>query len=355
MVGGRHDIPGGFNRAFQALRQPGSAIKAVVYSAALDPDRGGPPLAPNSTVPDRLREFKTGQEPWRPHNDEGEYHDQVTLAKALAKSLNLATANLVEAIDPRTVARYGERFGLRGLKPVPSVGLGTTEVTLIGITDAYTTFPNGGMRYDANPIRAVMGPSGKPFRDLTTKPTRVIPKQTASLMTGMLEDVVTFGVSNPLRKKYSFWRPVGGKTGTTNDYHDAWFVGFTPDIVAGVWVGYDQPKTLMAPASEIALPVWAKVTTGLLKGVPYTEFASDHEVQYVWIDPWSGKRASRNCPSLMWVPFLPGTSPRDSCTLDHTADWLAKIAKRTADSLTAIGRGVARANGKADSTSAAQP
>ncbi len=352
MVGGREDIPGGFNRAFQALRQPGSAIKPVVYSAALDPNRGGTPFLPNTTVPDRLREFKTWQGPWRPQNDEREYHDQVTLAKALAKSLNLATANLVEAIEPRTVARYGDRFGLHGLKAVPSVGLGTTEVTLVGLANAYTTFPNGGMRSDASPLRAVMGATGRPYYDAARMPVRVIPTETAALMTGMLEDVVIFGVSNPLRKKYGFRRPVGGKTGTTNDYHDAWFIGFTPDLVAGVWVGYDQPRTLDAPASETALPVWAKITTALLNGVTETEFASDRNVRYVWIDPWSGKLIGHNCPSLMRVPFPPGAAPHDSCTLDHTADWAAKWARRTADSLAALGKGVAQRPTSRDSVSA---
>src|SRR5206468_9001681 len=158
-------------------------------------------------------------------------------------------------------------------------------------------------------LRAVMGPNGKPFWNVASKPTRVIPKETAALMTGMLEDVVIFGVSNPLRKKYGFTRPVGGKTGTTNDYRDAWFVGFTPDLVAGVWVGYDQPRTMSSPASEMALPVWAKVTTSLLKDVPPTEFASDRDLQLSWIDPWCGKLASSNCPSLMRVAFLPGTQP----------------------------------------------
>jgi len=352
MVGGRRDVAGGFNRAFQALRQPGSAIKPVVYSAALDPGRAGVAFAPNSTVPDRLRSFETPQGPWQPRNDEGEYHDQVTLAKALAKSLNVATANLVEAIGPRVVAGYGERFGLPGLKPVPSVGLGTTEVTLIGITDAYTTFPNGGVRCDASPLRAVIGPNGKPFCTVTSKITRVIPKQTAALMTGMLEDVVIFGVSSPLRKKYGFTRPVAGKTGTTNDYRDAWFVGFTPDLVAGVWIGYDRPKSLSAPASETALPVWAKVTTRLLKGVPATEFASDRDLQFTWIDPWSGKVAGSNCPSVMRVAFIPGTQPRDGCALDHTAGWEAKFAKRMADSLAAIRRGLEQRNARADSAGA---
>ena len=134
MVGGRHDVPGGFNRAFQAQRQPGSAMKAIVYAAALDPQRGGRVFGPASTMPDLRREFPTPQGPWRPQNDEGEYHPQVTLAKALAKSLNVATANLVEAIGPRVVARYADRFGLRGIKPLPSIGLGTSEVSLVALT-----------------------------------------------------------------------------------------------------------------------------------------------------------------------------------------------------------------------------
>ncbi len=338
MVGGRHMVPGGFNRAFQAMRQPGSAIKPVVYAAALDPERSGTKLGPASTVPDKLREFPTLEGPWRPHNDEDEYHEQVTLAKALAKSLNLATANLVEVIGPRTVTRYADRFGLRGFKPVASVGLGTNEVTLVGLTNAYTTFTNDGMRFDPSPLRAVIGPSGRPFYSVQIKRTRVIPRQTAALMTGLLEDVVIFGIANPLRRHYGFSRPVGGKTGTTNDYRDAWFIGFTPDVVAGVWVGYDQPRTLGAPASEMALPVWAKTTTRVIEGFPPTEFASDSTLEQQWIDPWNGLRATRDCPWTMRVPFQPGSVPHDTCGVDHAADWEAKFAKQNSDSIDAIVR-----------------
>jgi len=348
MVGGREDTPGGFNRAFQALRQPGSAIKPVVYSAALDPTRGSPVFGPATLVADRLRDFATPQGPWRPHNDEEEYHDGVTVAKALAKSLNVATANVVEAIGPQAVTRWGERFGLRGMKAVPSVGLGTSEVTLVGLADAYTTFPNGGMRTDATPVRAVIGPIGNPFCDVAVKTTRVIPRETAALMTGLLEDVVLFGVSYPLKKQYGFTRPVGGKTGTTNDFHDAWFVGFTPDVVAGTWVGYDRPQTLGAPASEMAIPVWATVTTKLLTGFPPTPFASDSTLKLTWIDPYDGKVATPNCPYVMRVPFLPGATPAELCTLNHVVDWQVKLAKRAADSLANVARLAARKAGRPD-------
>ncbi len=154
MVAGRATVEGDFNRATQARRQPGSAIKAIVYTAALDPARGGPALTPASTVPDLRREFATPEGPWRPQNNEGDYHETVTLAKALARSLNLATANLVERIGAGTVARYCERFGLGRAKAVPSIGLGTNEVTLLALTDAYAVFPAGGVLHAPTPLRA---------------------------------------------------------------------------------------------------------------------------------------------------------------------------------------------------------
>jgi penicillin-binding protein 1B len=338
MVGGRRSQPGGFNRAFQALRQPGSVIKPVVYAAALDPGRGGDHFDGASTLSDQIREFATPQGPWKPQNDENEYHEQVTVAKALAKSLNVATTNLVDSIGPRVVKRYAERFGLRGLKAVPSIGLGTSEVTLLAITNAYATFPNRGMRSEASPLRAVLGPNGRPFRPVSVRSARVIPEATAALMTGLLEDVVTFGISYPLKKHYGFTRPVAGKTGTTNDYYDAWFVGFTPDVVAGVWVGYDKPRTLGAPAAEMALPVWAKTTGRLLQGFPPTEFESDRDLEQAWIDPWNGRLSGPLCPTRMRVPFLPGALPHDSCGLDHAAEWLARSNKHVADSLAALAR-----------------
>jgi penicillin-binding protein 1B len=338
LVGGRSAAAGDFDRATHALRQPGSAIKPIVYAAALDPGRGGRRLTPASTVPDLRREFATPEGPWSPRNDENDYHDQVTLAKALAKSLNVATANLVELIGPGVVARYAERFGLGHLRAVPSIGLGTNEVTLLALAGAYTTFPNGGLRPEASTLRAVADASGRPVGHPPAPPVRVIPAETAALMTGLLEDVVIFGVSYPLRKVYGFARPVGAKTGTTNDYNDAWFIGFTPDVVAGAWVGFDQPRNLAAPAAEVALPVWAHIMTRLLEGFEPREFPSDRTLALAWIDPWTGGNAGPGCPSVMRVPFLPGTAPTQPCRRDHTADWEALRERRAADSLAALAR-----------------
>jgi penicillin-binding protein 1B len=335
MVGGRDAQAGDFNRAIQAKRQPGSAIKPIVYAAALDPTRGEPKFTPASTVPDLRRDFATSQGPWTPKNDGEEYHEQVTLVKALAKSLNVATANLVEAIGPNTVARYGERFGLGKLKAVASIGLGSNEVTPLALTSAYTVFANYGLRAEPTAVRALVAWTGRNPLPRRESPTRVIPAETATLMTGMLEDVVLFGVAYPLRKSYGFERPVAGKTGTTNDFNDAWFVGFTPQLVAGVWVGYDQPQSLGGPAAQTALRVWARIMTRLLDGLPAAEFFSDRGLEMAWIDPYSGGLARGDCPQTMRVPFLPGTAPVQACTLDHTLDW-ARIQAAAAAESTAV-------------------
>ena len=316
VVGGRGYQPGDFNRATQAHRQPGSAIKPVVYAAALEGTHRGRRFSPASTLPDVRREFTIGDTVWKPRNDEGEYHETVTLAKALAKSLNVATANLVEAIGPQEIVRAAERFGLGKLKPVMSIGLGTNEVTLLSLTDAYSAFPNGGVRHDPYPIRAVVDARGQTIYEPDGHTRRVLRAETAALMTGLLEDVVIYGVAYPLRAEYGFTRPVGGKTGTTNDYNDAWFVGFTPDLVAGVWVGYDTPRSLQRPAARTALPVWAGIVQQLLDGFPATPFPGDQGLELAWIDPWTGGLAASGCP-VMRVPFLPGTAPTRYCDVDH--------------------------------------
>jgi len=336
LVGGRAPRAGDFNRAIQARRQPGSAIKPIVYAAALDARRGGRSFSPATVVPDLRREFATPEGPWSPRNDDGQYHESVTLAKALAKSLNVATANLVEALGPGEVARYGERFGLGRFPAVPSIGLGTHEVTLLSLTAAYATFPNRGARHRPSPLRSVRDGRGHELLAPSPPALRVIPARTAALMTGLLEDVVIFGVSYPLRKHFGFTRPVGGKTGTTNDYLDAWFVGFTPELVAGVWIGYDEPRSLARPAAETALPVWAGIVSRLVEGAPHTSFPDAEELDLVWIDPWTGGLPGPSCPGVMRVPFLPGTAPRRVCERDHSGDWESIWRARAADSLGVI-------------------
>ena len=337
LVGGRDAAPGDFDRATQARRQCGSAIKPIVYAAALDPTRPGPRFTPASTLSDLRRSFPTPEGRWTPQNDDGEYHESVTLAKALAHSINVATTNLVDTLGPATVARYAERFGLAGLKPVASIGLGSNEVTLRDLVRAFAVFPAGGIRHDASPVRLVVDVRGHPVWRARAGGVRVIPSATAAVMTGLLEDVVIFGIAYPLRSEYGVTRPLGGKTGTTNDYHDGWFVGFTPDRVAGVWVGYDTPRSLGAPAKDTALPLWADIMIPMLAGRPPAPFESDADLEQVWIDSWSGGRARADCPSRLRVGFLAGEAPRQLCSRDHRAEWQAKMVERFADSLAVLG------------------
>jgi penicillin-binding protein 1B len=321
MVGGRAPGPGGFNRAYQARRQTGSAIKPIVYAAAL---ASGRRYTAATILPDEPRTFQTDRGPWTPRNDDGTYHSQVTLMKALERSLNVATTNLVDLIGPQQVARVAGRFGLGALKPVMSIGLGSNEATLLDLTRAFAVFGDGGVLVQPSALRAVLDRGGRDAGGWPADPPavsgghaaatgeRAIPEPVAAVMTGLLTEVVRFGVAYPLRQVYGFTRPVAGKTGTTDDYRDGWFVGFTPDIVAGVWVGYDRPRSLGRLAVDTALPVWARTVSPLLAGFPPRPFASDARLEWRDIEPWSGLLATRDCRAEP-APFLPGTAPKAFC------------------------------------------
>jgi penicillin-binding protein 1B len=311
MVGGRNPDPGDFNRAFQAKRQTGSAIKPIVYAAAFA-GNGGASFTPASTVSDEQREFGRGRSAWKPRNYADNYHPSVTLAQALALSLNVATANLVEAIGASEVARTAERFGLGKLEAVPSIGLGSNEVTPLALTSAFGVFAAEGVLHPPTPFRAIVDARGHELPWRRESGGDAIPPGIAALMTGLLEDVVRYGVAAPLRTWYGLDRPVGGKTGTTNDFNDAWFVGFTPHLVAGLWVGYDRPASLGRPATQAAIPVWAEIVKRMLAGFPPTPFASDADVEWTDIEPWTGLRSDTTCTAML-VPFLRGTSPTMAC------------------------------------------
>jgi penicillin-binding protein 1B len=308
VVGGRNLKPGDFNRAVQARRQTGSAIKPIVYASAFETSLD---LTPATAVPDQRREFGDRYSRWSPRNFGDEYHEQVTLALALARSLNVATTNLVEMVGPHHVAEYAARFGLGRLKPVMSIGLGSNEVSLLGLTTAFAAFPAGGLRPTPSPLRAVVDRAGRVLLRPEEQRTRVVEEPTAALMTGLLEDVVTYGVASPVRY-YGFRAPMGGKTGTTNDFRDVWFVGFTPNLAAGVWVGYDKPRSIGRQAAHTALPIWARTMEVMLRGFPEEPFASHRMLQFVDIDPWNGVLADSSC-TMMRVPFLPGTAPQAWC------------------------------------------
>jgi 1A family penicillin-binding protein len=253
MVGGRDFDASHFNRAVQAHRQAGSSFKPFVYAAAIE---GG--MSP-ATVIDHLDEpIFTAQGAWTPE-DEHSAAPAMSLRTGLRTSSNRAAVRLLQQVGIKRTVQYAKTMGVGDVPSVPSLALGSGEVTLQQMTAAYAAFANHGLVPTATLIRRVEDLDGQVLSQAQESSTRAISDTTAYLMSTMLADVINAGTGNKART-LGFTLPAAGKTGTTNDYNDAWFIGYTPKLVAGVWVGFDQPRTIMPGgfAAEVAVPAWAK-------------------------------------------------------------------------------------------------
>jgi penicillin-binding protein 1A len=312
MVGGYDFRRSQFNRAVQARRQPGSAFKPLVYAAALDHG-----YTPASILLDAPIALQNGnQPPWMPRNFENRYYGPTPLRVALARSLNTVTVRLVDAVGLRTVLAYLPRFGLRG--PLPrnlSIALGTSEVTPLELTRAYGVFATLGKRFEPIFVTRVTDLEGNPLEFEGTRPRfeAVMSPATAYVMTSMLQTVVQRGTG---RRAAELGRPVAGKTGTTNDTKDAWFVGFTPDLLAGVWVGFDADRSLGArqTGGAAAAPTWTAFMKQALEGRPAVDFPVPEGVSFAQIDRASGLRALPGTDAELEV-FVKGTEPRAHAVL----------------------------------------
>jgi len=261
MVGGRDFNESKFNRATQALRQVGSSFKPYVYTAVID--QGG---SPDDTVLDAPITFETGTTSYTPHNYDEKFEGTITLRRALAQSRNIPTLRLADRVGIKTVIDYARRFGITSnLPPYLPVALGAAEVTLLEQTSAYSVFPNDGVRLTPRYITKVTDYDGRVLEEDFPEVKDVISSRTARVMTGMLQEVVQHGTAVSAA---STKLPLAGKTGTTNDFTDAWFVGFSPNITCGVWIGYDEKKTLGAKESgaHAALPMWIEFMKIALAG-----------------------------------------------------------------------------------------
>ena len=255
LVGGRDYRQSQFNRAWRSRRQPGSAFKPFLYAAALA--RG---YSPVSVLEGLTSIQRQGPEEWAPRNAGGEEAEALTLRAALIESNNRAAALLQQRIGSRPVLRLASDVGLRDLPDVPSLSLGTGLVSPLDLTTAFSAFPNGGYAVRARALTRVIDADGSIAYDNPVQQDRVISEQVAYQMVSMLEDVVDRGTASPARTAYGVQFPVAGKTGTTDDFKDAWFVGFTSSVVVGVWVGEDQPATIAREGygARFALPIWAE-------------------------------------------------------------------------------------------------
>ncbi|MEJ7554848.1 MAG: PBP1A family penicillin-binding protein [Aquificaceae bacterium] len=304
MVGGYSYLRSPYNRAVYAKRQPGSAIKPVIYLAALM--KGYTQASLIDATPRSFYDPSTGRN-WTPDNYDGAKYSWITLRTALAKSVNTATVNLLADIGFDLPIEIGRLLGIE-LKPYYSMALGSIEVTPLQLTSAFQTFANLGVRCEPYFIRKIVAPDGSVIEENSPRCERVLPPQETRVLVDMLRAVVLEGTAVSAS---SLQRVVAGKTGTTNDYIDAWFVGFSPDIVAGVWVGFDIRRSMgrgMAGA-RVALPIWIDFMSVAAYMYPNNDFPIPHGVVLV------------NCPKPML--FVEGTEGvcRDENQTESQEQW----------------------------------
>ena len=310
MVGGRNYSESQFNRAALAERQPGSAFKPIVYLSALDPSRApfSPPLTLASVLPDEPMSFNG----WTPANYERTYQPQVTVAQALIESLNVPTAYVGNELGPGKIVRTAHDLGIvADLPAVLPISIGADEVSLLELVGAYQAFASEGILEEPYAVESVIDAKDHQIYHHEDVSDRVIKPQVAFLITGALKAVLRYGTgASSGRLGLDF--PAAGKTGTTQDYKDAYFIGYTPRIAAGVWVGFDQPESIGLTGAQAALPAWTQFMIDSAPADP-EDFPEPSGITYATIDPETGGLATSSCPRAVSLPFLVGTAPRFMC------------------------------------------
>ena len=307
MVGGYSFERSKFNRATQAYRQVGSAFKPFVYTAAIDSG-----YTPVTQLMDTPVSFPggAGQPPYAPLNYDKQFEGPITLRRALEQSRNIPAVRVMDQLGPNQVITYARRLGLES--PLPAylaVALGAAEATLVEMTSAYSAYPNQGVRMRPYSVLKVSDREGNVLEENRPEPKDAIRADTAFVMTNLLRGVVQRGTA---AKAAALDWPIGGKTGTTDDYTDAWFIGFDPDVTIGVWMGYDQKRTMgpSATGADAALPIWIeimKARIGARKEPP--TFEAPGNIVLVSIDRASGNPASEGTPGAITETFIAGTQP----------------------------------------------
>ena len=336
MVGGRDFNESRFNRAVQAKRQPGSAFKPFVFATALEAGHSPATLITNLNDP-----ILTPQGDWVPE-DEHSNATQMTLRTALRTSSNRAAVQLLNTVGISRAVGYAEKLNVGTPPSVPSLALGAGEVTLISLTAAYGAFANAGVVRKPVMIRRVEDSDGAILFNEPGKADRAVSEATAFLMSSMLADVINSGTAYRARQS-GFTLPAAGKTGTTNDYVDAWFVGFTPHLVTGVWIGFDQPKTIIRNgyAGEVAVPMWASFMKTATRGDKPDWFDRPSSVIGTNVCRLSGKLPAGGCErvdvvnrdglietrSMVFTEyFVKGTTPTTECPLHPDRSFIDTLA-----------------------------
>jgi penicillin-binding protein 1A len=307
LIGGYSFERSKFDRAMQAYRQVGSAFKPIVYTAAID--RG---YTPATILMDTPASFPggAGSPTYSPLNYDRKFEGPVTLRHALEESRNVPAVRVMDQVGPAHVIQYARKLGLQSpIPPYLAVALGAAEATLLEMTSAYSVFPNQGVRMRPHPILKVLDREGNVLEENRPEPKDAIRADTAFVMTNLLRGVVQRGTA---AKAASLNWPLGGKTGTTDDYTDAWFIGFDPDITIGVWIGLDQKKPIghNMTGAEAALPIWMdimKAWIGDRKEPP--AFTPPGNIIFVNVDKSTGSAADPATPGAISEAFIAGTQP----------------------------------------------
>jgi penicillin-binding protein 1B len=329
MVGGRDYGTSQFNRALYARRQPGSAFKPIVALAALSgaTNDDGQRFTLATALDDEPLAVETPVGLWEPMNYDGRFRGRVSMREALERSLNVPFARLGMAVGADRVVETARALGIASpLRAVPSLALGSSEVSPLELARAYGVLAAGGIRAQLQTALGVLDADGQLVGRMEMGETRVVGADAAFLVTAALRGAAERGTGRAL-VRYGFRGPVAAKSGTTNDHRDAWFVAYTPNLVVGVWVGFDDGRSVGLPGSQIALPIAARVLVGALGRDGGPDFRVPAGVELVEIDPATGARAGPGC----WGEpeyFLRGTAPAESCSQNRLVSWLRRGARR---------------------------
>jgi penicillin-binding protein 1A len=311
MVGGWNFNRSKFNRAVQAYRQLGSTFKPIVYTAAID--RG---FTPTSILIDAPVAYPSGNgQIYEPKNYDHKFEGPVTLRWALEESRNIPAIKMMDTLGPKNVLEYAKRFGFEeDFPPYLPIALGAGDATLLEVTSAYTTFPNQGVRMKPFAVVTVKDREGNLLEENRPEPSDVIRADTAFVLTNLLKGVLVRGTAQRAASLASQW-PLAGKTGTVDDNTDAWFVGFDPTITVGVWIGFDEKKSLgtAEQGSLAALPIWMDFMRAYIDARPDKtdppQFEAPGNIVFLSVDKSSGAIVPPDTPGAITEAFIAGTQP----------------------------------------------
>lgn len=314
LVGGRDYGASQFDRCTQARRPAGSSFKPVVYAAALEADADGPVVTLASLIDDSPFSLETESGSWQPANYDRQFHGTVSVREALERSLNVATARLAQHVGIDNIVDMARRLGVTSpLHPYPALALGAADVTPLEMARVYATLASGGIRPEVLLFEDVTDERGRTLERRRMSGERTLDPATAFVTTSLLEGVVDRGTARSVRSA-GFTGPIAGKTGTSDDSKDLWFAGFTPELVAVVWVGYDEPRKMRHAAASIALPIWRRFLEQAVGKRVEGSFPRPASVRVAEVDPVTGALALAGCPRRRPEYFIAGTEPEITCS-----------------------------------------